>query len=357
MKQLIFLIFICIISTLNAQQRRVISIQLDTIYGKKKWYNPKDNFYISEVIDKRFNKIDNLGVVKSGILNISNSVTQFKEGTIEENFNQFFKAIFPKGEDKIPVYAELNGFSIFEVHQLLTNFIVNAELDINFYQKDENGKKILIGQFHEELLNEKTASIDNSKEKIVYQLIEKAISKIGTLHLVESEIGDFNRYLDTAYIPKKGIYLSYLDYIYDTPNENIKYTTKIKGYDCKVNIKNVRDSYSFFGYCDGERFYYNENGFNNLNVYYCKLLTTVGRFILFRYGIGVEIDGTKVSNLKGFHYYVLDLKMRVWYNLDDTNFSSILKEHDLAPNILEDKTLNIENYYLLLDYLNAKNSR
>lgn len=74
-----------------------------------------------------------------------------------------------------------------------------------------------------------------------------------------------------------------MDYIHNTPDVSTKYVVKTKGYSCKVIIKDILDYFHFFGYCDGNNFYYYDNyERNNINTLKFSLLTTVGRFILLK---------------------------------------------------------------------------
>ena len=233
MKHLLLLLFL-LQSQISFTQ--YIYLKLDIEKGKKELYDPEDNFYIAGLTDVRYFKTDDLGIVKKRALALENIRARFENDNVEQHLDNFLTNVFPQEKGKIPLYAELKFINISEIHEYSTNFIGSATLEIDFYEKTEKGEKILAGQYHSSIEKTQPYGVQVIKENIIYEILGEALATIGTLK--EDDLSpNLLQCMSTSYIPKKGFYNSFLDYIYNTPvQSNVKHKVKYDN-DNKIIIK------------------------------------------------------------------------------------------------------------------------
>jgi hypothetical protein len=339
-----------------------IYLKLDIEKGKKELYDPEDNFYIAGLTDVRYFKTDDLGIVKKRALALENIRARFENDNVEQHLDNFLTNVFPQEKGKIPLYAELKFINISEIHEYSTNFIGSATLEIDFYEKTEKGEKILAGQYHSSIEKTQPYGVQVIKENIIYEILGEALATIGTLK--EDDLSpNLLQCMSTSYIPKKGFYNSFLDYIYNTPvQSNVKHKVKYDNNN-KIIIKkdNNDPEKNYFGYSDGQHFYI----FTNLDQfnYVFKRSFTAGRYLFieksfvyqessFRFYKNTDIPKLRSLriNSKGA---VIDLLSRAFISVQSKDFVDLLEQ---SPTILSELEQNNQDKEAIINAINQINA-
>ncbi len=296
MKNLL-LIFACFLSSsLSAQTEKNIILQFNKLVTRGILYQNSDNFYIDTVIDKRVIKNKYIGFLPYGILERMRPV-KFETDNVGQEIYELLKFFVPKRENKTALIMELNVLEVGKIRYTVHLEEEYVMMDISFYTKNENGERILVGNYHGKSLQTHQAQQIQRKyltpEERICESLRKGLNSIGSDEIKNYTIKKAIPQ-DTAYIPKAGFYFTYLDYLYNTPS-GTQYDVKIEPGESifgrpilKLITPAPVDSFFQFGYSDGKHFYNsyfgfgrNESLFGNRPAWHgAYKVNTKGRFIL-----------------------------------------------------------------------------
>ena len=269
MKQLFLSLSLFLLkNTLVFSQDKTHSIlKIDVNVGQPFLYNHRyDSFYIDTIIDKRVNKSSNLGLVtRDGLLLTRLSWAKFENDNIADELNKICNMFLVKQENKTPIIAELKNINVSEARPTAYTGIKYVELEIDFYKKDENNNLKMVGHYHGKYAEQGDRNNPlYTREQQMCQALRQSLNTIditGNKYFMLSKA----KIVDTSYIPKKGFYYSFLDYLYNTPfgiNDKVSIETGFNIYNEKywrIRCKNDSLAQGFmgilFGYCDGKEFY------------------------------------------------------------------------------------------------------
>ena len=279
MKHLFLLLFLLQNISVFSQAEDSHIVQLESKYAKPLLTGVFDKFYIAQITDNRFNK-ENIGNIING--NRETIIpAQFESSNFEDYLTHFLRSFSPDTLKKVSVFAVVNSFSITEVLER-TSKLGYVFLDIDFYKKDSLNQLIPYGHYHGSYAEPSGAgNVTKRFPVFIYKILKNALSTVGQKTKTNSITN--TAYIDTSYVPQKGLYSNLLDYKYNTPLQTQqKYSIK---YSNSQEITFIAQSDSlltnFFGYSDGKDFYLSEINQPTFKIK-MKKVTIKGRYLFLK---------------------------------------------------------------------------
>jgi hypothetical protein len=275
MKHLLLLLFTFQSFFLLAQIDKHI-IKLEAKYAKPLLSNCFDKFYITKVVDNRKKK----GKIGKILKNKGEQkvFAYFEQNDFENYLLHFFRECSKDTVTKTALIATINFFSIAEDYDAKGK-LGQVFLDVDFHKKDEVGNNSPFGHYHGSYAEPSGAgNVSKRFPVLIYRILKEAFSEIGK-NKTFSGIDNFS-YIDTNYVPQKGIYLNLLDYKKNLPFET-KENYQIVQTDDNEIVFNTKSSHllkRIFGYSDGVNFYIGDPTFPAYKIK-MKKTTTVGRYL------------------------------------------------------------------------------
>lgn len=248
MNKAIFIVLLCITcnKSLIGQKALKDTFTIVLKYSKADEYLEKtfQKFHIDSIID---NRIDKVPYKLIGKLPKNKIIENADFCTVLEDFFGYY-AKNKKGTE--PIIARINYFKISEFYYKYIYYEGVVHLDIDFFKKNTNE---CVGHFHSRIVNDYVAD----HQIRLFKIFSRAFKSVDLRKKIP-EIKKENFY-DVDYVPKAGLYRSFLDYIYNTPFiTKQKYTvtqTDINNNTYRFETKGDSLKVSFFGYSDGKNFY------------------------------------------------------------------------------------------------------
>jgi hypothetical protein len=265
MKKLPFLLLLFCLELAAQNKNKWHTVKLDSADARK-IIGSTSNYYIASVTDKRADR-SNIGTnLHEGKI----YPLHFESDSAALAIHQLLNKVIPKAEGKKAIHAEINYFKLGNYYLSGVSNEGSAYLDIDFYDTDATGEKRLICHYHGVSLH----SIDNNVPKNhptrfyfvlrgaikkLNQVTNQAINQAITLEKVD--------YLNPSYVPKKGLYISLMDYQRNTPfpTKQPYQVLTANGFEYKYERKLERNLHLNFrgdslfqdllGYSDGKHFF------------------------------------------------------------------------------------------------------
>lgn len=379
-KKIILILFLTLITSSNfAQvQKRLITLKPnDTL--------KTEQFYISQVIDKRSNK-ENIGVITRGTENNIFLLNFSRHFTI--HLTNTFKALLPISENKKDFTVYIHKFHISEEFNGLNKSII-CEVEMEFLYR-KSLRLYSLGNFKASIEKVNGLNIDKTLNKCIIQSLKKCISQFSKsdniktsfkgINIISNAIEINTNYSKTQYNnqqvslkpSKKGIYIK----AYDMQNNNLidsidfdilllrkfpkieHYQVSLKGYynDVKMVLPYI------FACSDGEFFYINALNYSK-KPHFVQSKMNNGRYIYFEdarfvngkyhksYGHTMAITHSKAMKNFGI---VFDTKLGLTLILNDKNMKTILAEY---PTLLSEYKNSIKNLYIKSELIRKLNDR
>lgn len=172
-------------------------------------------------------------------------------------------------------------FNLFSINEYYNNEIKNGQVlvDIDFYRKDNESSLVPYGHYHGWVNeNQGAGNITMRFPVLIYKILKNSLENVG-------KVSNFERnkeftYLDSTYVPQKGIYLNLLDYKYNAPYQTKQAYSIEKVDENLIKYKTKSDSLyeKIIGYSDGKDFYFIDYKILN-NKFYLSKTPTKGRYL------------------------------------------------------------------------------
>ncbi len=348
MKHVFALLFLLLTFSLFAQIGDKHIVKLEAKYAKPLLSSSFENFYINKIVDKRQRK-NIIGKFLKKTDN-GNITAYFEQNDLEQYLLRFFQECTEDTVHKTPIIATIHFFSVVEDYDVKGK-LGQVFLDIDFDKKDNLGNLIPYGHYHGSY-TEPSGAGDVRKRfpVLIYKILKEALSNVGK-NEIHSDSNSPSSYLDSAYVPQKGIYLSFLDYKKNLPFETSEPYKTLQPMEEEIifSTNSTHLCKRIFGYSDGVNFYV---GNPTLPAYKIKMkkTTTVGRYlyvkksdsylekkdkiILAVVGITTGMIGAGlVLALKDFKKdAVWDIETGEIANIDSNAFLDFIEEDDAVLN-------------------------
>ncbi len=252
MKRLLFLLFLLLAQNKNFAQSAQNYIIILTPKKAKKIIGEHPIFekiHIETIEDNRLKK-GSLGTLFShwDMANLPSNL----EGKDLDEALQIFLDNFQKEENhKKTIIAKINTFTVGQFSESSNlNYIY---LDINFHQKNKDGTSNLVGHYHGRKSKQGNAKVISS---LVYKILEESFNALESQINKPFSLKNMN-YIDSNYVPQKGLYRTFLDYKYNTPIVTQEEYKILAVNETEVEYSTYSDSLRtrMFGYSDGKTFY------------------------------------------------------------------------------------------------------